>query len=95
MPKETMPTTIPAHVLRARLDSILEEAAERRARFVITRSGKPAAVLLGVTDLDDILEKLDPEFQRSLRVAARQYRAGRAITLRDYRRERLASRRAG
>jgi len=61
---------------------------------VITKSGKPAAVLLGIEDFDDILEELDPAFQRSLKVAAKEYEAGRAITLQDYLKKRLARSRA-
>jgi len=41
-------------------------------------------VILGITDLDDMLEELDPEFQKSLKVAAKEYRAGKAISLREY-----------
>jgi hypothetical protein len=44
---------------------------------------------------DDILEELDPEFQESLRVAAKEYRTGDAMSLRDYLKSRLAVRRAG
>ena len=95
MPKRTMTTTIPAYVARTQLGSLLKEVVQRRTRFVITKSGKPAAVLLGATDFDDMLEELDPEFQKSLKVAAKEYRAGRAISLRDYLKERLAGRRAG
>lgn len=95
MAKRTMPTTIPAYVARTQLGAILKQVAEKKARFVITRSGKPTAVLLGVADFDDMLEELDPEFQKSLKVAAKEYRAGKAVTLRDYVKERLAARRAG
>lgn len=90
-----MTTTIPAYIARTQLGSILKEVAEKKARFIITKSGKPAAVLLGATDFDDMLEELDPEFQKSLKVAAKEYRAGKTITLQDYLKERLAKRRAG
>ena len=90
-----MTITIPAYIARTQLGSILNQVAKKKARFVITKSGKPAAVLLGATDFDDMLEELDPEFQKSLKVAAKEYRAGKAITLQDYLKERLAKRRAG
>jgi len=66
-----------------------------KARFIITKSGKPTAVLMGATDFDDMLEELDPEFQKSLKVAAKEIRAGKGITLQQYLKERLATRRAG
>lgn len=90
-----MTTTIPAYIARTQLGSLLKQAAEKNARFVITKSGKPTAVLLSISDFDDMLEELDPELQKSLRTAAKEYRAGKAITLREYLKERLAARRAG
>jgi len=90
-----MATTIPAYIARTQLGSLLKQAAEKKARFVITKSGKPTAVLLSISDFDDRLEELDPELQKSLRTAAKEYQAGKAITLREYLKGRLAARRAG
>jgi prevent-host-death family protein len=56
-----MTTTVPAYVARTQLRAPLREVRERKARFIITKSGKPTAVLLGATDFDDILEELEPE----------------------------------
>lgn len=90
-----MTTTIPAYIARTQLGSLLRQVAERKTRFIITKSGKPTAVLLGAADFDDIVEELDPEFQKSLKVAAQEHRAGKAVTLREYMKERLARRRVG
>ena len=95
MPKRSMTITVPAYIARTQLGSLLKQAAKRKARFVITRSGKPTAVLLGIGDFDDMLEELDPEFQKSLKVAAKEYRAGKAVSLREYLKGRLGARRAG
>ena len=84
-----MATTIPAQIARTHLGS------EKKARFVITKSGKPAAVLLSVSDFDDMLEELDPEFQESLQVAKREYRAGKTVPIREYLKQRATHRRAG
>jgi len=88
-------TTIPAYLARTQLGSLLKQVAKKKARFIITKSGRPTAVLMGATDFDDILEELDPEFQKSLKVAAKEIRAGKGITLQQYLKERLAARRAG
>jgi len=88
-------TAIPAYIARTQLGSPLTQAVERKARFLITKKGKPAAVLLSASDFDDILEELDPEFQRSLTAAAKECRAGKAVSLRDYLKSRLSARRAG
>ncbi|MBM4122819.1 MAG: type II toxin-antitoxin system Phd/YefM family antitoxin [Nitrospira sp.] len=86
---------VPTGRARTRLGSLLKQVERRKTRFVITRSGKPAAVLLAVTDFDDLLEERDPEFQRSLRRAAQEFRNGKATRLSDYRKARSAARRAG
>ena len=88
----TKTTTVPAYIARTQLGSLLRQVRQKKARYVITKSGKPAAVLIGAEDFDDILEELDPEFQKSLKVAAREHRAGKSITLGDYLKERLTRR---
>ena len=95
MAPRSMTTTIPAYVARTQLGSLLKQVTRRKARFVITKSGKPTAVLLSASDFDDMLEELDPEFQRSLKTAAKEYRTNRAISLQDYLKRRLTARRAG
>ncbi len=87
-------TTISAAIARAQLGSLLDRVARKKARFVITKGGKPAAALLSVTDLDDMLEELDPEFQKSLTIAAQEHRSGKATSLREYLRQRRAPRRS-
>ena len=87
-------TTVPAYIARTQLGSILKQVAEKKSRFVITKSGTPTAILLSVRDFDDLLEELDPDFQKSLKVAATEFQSGKSITLKEYLKERLA-RRAG
>jgi len=43
-------------------------------------------------DFDDMLEELDREFRKTLKVAAKEYRAGKSNTLREYLKERLTRR---
>jgi prevent-host-death family protein len=88
-------TTVSAYVARTQLGALLKEASQNRTRFVITKSGKPTAVLLSISDFDDMLEEVDPKFRRSLTAAAREHQSGKAVTLRDYLKQRLAGRRAG
>ncbi len=95
MSKRSIPIAIPAYIARTQLGSLLRQVTQKRARFVITRKGKPTAVLLSAADFDDILEELDPELQKSLKIAAKELRAGKGITLEQYLKERLAGRRVG
>lgn len=94
MPKRFRPmtTTIPAYIARTQLGSILKQVSQKKARFIITKSGRPTAVLLSATDFDDMLEELDPTFQKSLKDAQREYKAGKTITLQDYVRRHLKRR---
>jgi len=94
MPRQPMITTIPAYVARTQLGALLKQVRERKARFIITKSGKPTAVLLGATDFDDIVEELDREARRALKGGAKEGRGGKGGALKDYLKERLA-RRAG
>ena len=95
MPKKPSAIIVSEHVARTKLTSLLSRASQEKARFVITRTGKPAAVLLGIRDFDDILEELDPEFQKSLKFAAKEFRAGKAIGLPEYLGAQRAERRLG
>ena len=92
MHRTTSTSTIPAYVARTQLGSLLKQVTTKKARFVITKNGKPSAVLMGVTDLDDMLEELDPEFQKTLKCASEEHRAGQAISLQDYLKKRLSKR---
>ena len=92
MQKQTKPVTIPAAIARTQLGSLLRQVVEKKSRFVISKGGKPTAVLLGIDDFDDIFEELDSVFQKSLKSAAKEYRDGKAITLKEYLKKRLASR---
>lgn len=93
MPKRsaTTMTNIPAYIARTQLGALLKQISQKRARFVITKSVKPTAVLMSITDFDDMFEELDPEFQKSLTAAHRENRAGQGITLQEYLKERMTS----
>jgi prevent-host-death family protein len=69
-------TTVPAYVARTQLGSLLKQVRDKKARFVITKSGRPTAVLIGAEDFDNMLEELDREFRKSLKVAAKQHAEG-------------------
>ena len=87
-----MTTIVPAYIARTQFGSILKQVAEKKSRFVITKSGTPTAILLSVRDFDDLLEERDPDFQKSLKVAAKEFQSGKSITLKEYLKERLARR---
>ena len=80
-PKRNVPTVIPAALARTQLGALLRRLKKSRRGFLITKSGKPAGVLLSPEDYEDIMEEMDPAFRKSLEVATKEYREGRTVTL--------------
>ena len=74
--------------VKARFSAFLRES--KRGPVVVTRNGKPTAVLLSVEDEDEI-ERLtlaySPKFQKMLSLAKQQIREGRGIQHEDFWRE--------
>ena len=93
-PKRTMPKEITAIKLRHNLGEILDQVANKHERFLIKRSGIPAAIILSVSDyadLEDLIdtwhEQQDGTFQQSLVKARHEIKAGKVATLDDLHRD--------
>jgi len=52
-------TTIPLADAKARLSAVLDEVRNTHERVVITRNGRPEAVIMSVSDLEALEETLD------------------------------------
>jgi antitoxin YefM len=52
-------STIPLADAKARLSAVLDEVRDTHERVVITRNGRPEAVILAVSDLEALEETLD------------------------------------
>ena len=94
MKRRSMPKTITAVELRHNLGEVLDLIASRRVRFLVSRGGIPAAIILSVHDyedaedlLDTLREQTDEEFQRSLVEAREDIERGGVATLQDLRRD--------
>jgi antitoxin YefM len=91
-PKDIMPKEITAIKLRHNLGEILDQIANKRARFLVKRSGIPAAVLMSLSDYEDLQdlfdtwhEQQDKAFQESLVQARQEIEKGKVATLDDLR----------
>jgi antitoxin YefM len=81
--------TVTNHVALAdaknRLSEVIERLEREHGRVVITKHGRPAAVMLSVEDLESLEETLeilsDPALMRSIRRAQRDADAGKATRL--------------
>lgn len=67
--------------LRPRLPSVVRDAAATSARYVVTRRGKPEAVILSMEDYESLIETLeiqrDQALMRRLRRAEAELKQGK------------------
>ena len=89
-------TTIPLADAKARLSAVLDEVRDTHERVVITRNGRPEAVLMSVADLEALEETLDllstPGALDEIRAAEAEIARGETIGAEELRR--LMDRRA-
>ena len=86
-----MAKTVPFTEARAKLSELLDELERRHEHVVITRNGRPAAVLVPAGEqeaLEETLEILQDEGTLdALRESEEDVKAGRLTSLREVRRE--------
>lgn len=82
--------TIPLADVKARLSAVLDEVRDTHERVVITRNGRPEAVLMAVSDLQALEETLDllstPGAIEQIRQAESDLAAGDGVDADDVRR---------
>jgi antitoxin YefM len=83
-------TTISLADAKARLSAVLDEVRDTHERVVITRNGRPEAVILAVSDLAALEETLDllstPGALEEIRAAEAEIARGEAIDAEELRR---------
>jgi antitoxin YefM len=83
-------TTIPLADAKARLSAVLDEVRDTHDRVVITRNGRPEAVIMSVSDLEALEETLDllstPGALEEIRAAEAEIARGEAIGAEELRR---------
>lgn len=77
---------LPITDVKARLPELVSGVEEREERVVVTRNGRPAALLVSMAEYSRIKETLDvlsdPDLLRQIRASSRFYaRGGRGLTL--------------
>lgn len=81
---------IPLADVKARLSAVLDEVRDTHDRVVITRNGRPEAVLMSVSDLEAIEDTLDllstPGALDEIRTAEAEIARGEAIGADELRR---------
>lgn len=86
-----MAKNVPFTEARARLTELLDDVNERHEHVVITRNGRPAAVVLSSEEYDALAETLevleDGEALEALGESEADVHAGRVYSLDEVRRE--------
>ncbi len=81
-----MPTA-PLSEVKAKLTKYLNEVQKFGEHVVITRSGRPAAVLMGHDEYEGLLETLDiladEELMKAIKEAEEEIKAGKSIPYED------------
>lgn len=68
---------------KASASSVIDRVAEEGIAYVVTRRGKPAAVLLPVEDAEDLVLANADEFIRMRKRGRDEFRNGRTAKLKD------------
>jgi prevent-host-death family protein len=82
-----MSETIPFTQAKAHLSDLVDRTSREHERFVLTRNGRPAAVLLSPEDLESLEETVDILQDRalldSIRKSRREAAEGKRLRLED------------
>ena len=91
-----MSQTVPVREFRSNLSRLLSDVADRRDHVIVTRNGRPAAVLVPIDEYDALEETADiladPDALAALDSGLAELERDQTVTLEDLRAE-LAERR--
>lgn len=90
MRSNPLPKTISATEASNRFGAMIDEASRGRSLFVVTRMGKPQAVVLGMDQYRELVERLetvnelkDKPYLASIAEAREDFKVGRTLTLKE------------
>jgi prevent-host-death family protein len=87
-----MAKIVPFTEARSNLTELLDEVEDRHEHVLITRNGRPAAVMLSADEYESLEETLeildDKELLKALKRSDQDVKAGRLSTLAEVRRKR-------
>ncbi|MGH7174881.1 MAG: type II toxin-antitoxin system Phd/YefM family antitoxin [Minisyncoccia bacterium] len=92
-----MSKSVPVRELRNELSHVIDQVADLREHVIVTRNGRPAAVLIPVDEyeaLEETAEILsDPETMAAIAEGRREVERGETVSLDELRHERETRRR--
>ncbi|HEY4096866.1 MAG TPA: type II toxin-antitoxin system Phd/YefM family antitoxin [Baekduia sp.] len=84
-----MPETLPLSSVKAHLSELVDRVEGQHDRVVVTRNGRPAAVLISHEDLEGLEETLaalsDPDLMRQIHQSEAAVAEGDVVSLDDLR----------
>ncbi len=88
---EDMTKSITLKELRPRLPRVIEEVDSKMDRFIITKRGKPAALMMSIDDYESILETIailsDSKLMKKIKKAKQEIRNGNLQSLDEVEKE--------
>lgn len=69
---------------RINLGQIVRRAYINKERFILEKDGIPVAGLIGMDELDDLMEVNDPEIQKQIAKGYEEYLAGKTSDAREF-----------
>jgi len=93
-----MALTVSVRELRARLASLIDTVTRHDEHVVVTRNGRPEAVLLGIDEYESMEETIeilsDPETVAAIEAGLRDFARGDYVTFAEFRADVAALRQA-
>ncbi len=90
MADQPIPKTISATEASNHFGAMMDEAARGRSLFIVTRMGRPQAVVIGVDQYRELMEKIetaqelhDKEYLAGIAEARKDIELGRTLTLEE------------
>lgn len=90
-----MSETLPLAQIKARLSEVVDKVEDQHERIILTRNGRPAAVLISPEDLEALEDTLDllsdPKAREEIEGARKEIAAGQGIDIEELKRRYLRS----
>ena len=86
-----MTKTLPLAEIKAHLSEIIDEVEQQHERVILTRNGRPAAVILSLDELEGMEETMDilsdPDALRQIKESEEAIARGEYVTLEELRKQ--------
>lgn len=86
-----MKKTLPVTEVRKKLTTLVDEVNDKFEQVVITKNGRPRALLMAVDEFDSWQETIeilsDKNLMRDIKQAEKEFKEGKTITLEELKQE--------